>query len=135
DKIIAIGFCWGGRYVLLLSKDDSPARVDVAVAYHPSFVVNADVEGITRTPVAVFKGDQDDIMDDAALDEIEKILRGQLGDKLFVKRYKDAVHGFAVRGDDQQPRERGFKEDAANEGIKFAQKWVSNPTSVSSAGV
>jgi hypothetical protein len=67
--------------------------------------------------------------------QIEKILRGQLGDKLFVKRYKDAVHGFAVRGDDQQPRERGFKEDAANEGIKFAQKWVSNPTSMSSAGV
>jgi hypothetical protein len=67
--------------------------------------------------------------------QIEKILRGQLGDKLLVKRYKDAVHGFAVRGDDQQPRERGFKEDAANEGIKFAQKWVSNPTSVSSAGI
>jgi dienelactone hydrolase len=73
DKIIAIGFCWGGRYVLLLSKDDSPARVDVAVAYHPSFVVNADVEGITRTPVAVFKGDQDDIMDDAALDEVGEV--------------------------------------------------------------
>ena len=67
--------------------------------------------------------------------QIEKILRGQLGDKLLVKRYKDAVHGFAVRGDDQKPRERGFKEDAANEGIKFAQKWVSRPTSVSSAGI
>jgi hypothetical protein len=45
----------------------------VAVAYHPSFVVNADVEGITRTPVAVFKGDQDDIMDDAALDEVGEV--------------------------------------------------------------
>jgi hypothetical protein len=46
----------------------------VGVAYHPSFVVNPDVEGITKTPVAVFKGDQDDIMDDAALDEVGEVL-------------------------------------------------------------
>lgn len=35
-----------------------PSKVDVVIANHPSFVVDADVESVER-PVAFLKGDQD----------------------------------------------------------------------------
>lgn len=35
-----------------------PAKVDVVIANHPSFVVDADVESVD-VPVAFLKGDQD----------------------------------------------------------------------------
>lgn len=55
-KIIAVGFCWGARYALLMAQ--KPSKVDVVIANHPSFAVNADVESV-QVPVAFLKGDQD----------------------------------------------------------------------------
>lgn len=108
---------------LLLAQDASPAKVDVAVANHPSFLVLDDVKPISNTPVAIFKGDKDAMMDESALDEVEGNLKERLGGKLLVKRYPNAVHGFTVRGDDMIPEEKKQKEDAANEGIQFVKKY------------
>lgn len=54
--------------------------------------------------------------------QFEKLLKSNLGEKLLVKRFPEAVHGFAVRGDDKQPREKGYKEEGAKVGISFVQK-------------
>lgn len=35
-----------------------------------------------------------------------------MGDKLLVKKFKDAPHGFAVRGDDMVESEKAQKEEA-----------------------
>lgn len=121
-KVGAVGFCWGGRYSLILAQEDSPARVDVAIANHPSFLVNADVEPIKSVPVAIFKGTEDAMMDEKALDEVEEILKKNLsGDKLLVQRFPGAVHGFTIRGDAVGP-ERDDKEAANNAAFKFVKK-------------
>jgi len=123
-KIAAIGFCWGGRYALLLAQSESPAKVDVTVAFHPSFLVNADVEPITSTPVAILKGTSDDMMADSAMDEVVEILKKNLGEsKVLAKKYDDAVHGFAVRGDDMIEKEKKQKEDGNKEGMDWVAKW------------
>jgi hypothetical protein len=44
--------------------------------------------------------------------QLEGNLRPRLGDKLLVKKFKDAPHGFAVRGDDMNPGEKAQKEEA-----------------------
>jgi dienelactone hydrolase len=54
---------------------------------------------------------------------VEEILKKNLGDKYQFKRYKDAVHGFTVRGDDMIEKEKKQKEEAAEDGIKFVKKW------------
>ncbi|KAK6905254.1 hypothetical protein I203_106074 [Kwoniella mangroviensis CBS 8507] len=122
-KIATIGYCWGGRYALVLAQDDSPARVDVAVATHPSFLVNDDVKPITKVPVAILKGTADAMMTDEALDEVEGILRGNLGDKLVVKKYPDAVHGFSVRGDLENGQEKAQKEEVTKDTTDFVSKY------------
>ncbi|WWC66802.1 uncharacterized protein I206_100708 [Kwoniella pini CBS 10737] len=122
-KTGTIGFCWGGRYSLVLAQDDSPARVDVAVACHPSFLVNDDVKPITKVPCAIYKGTADAMMTDEALDEVETILKGNLGDKLSVKKFPDAVHGFSVRGDLENGKEKAQKEEVTKDTVDFISKY------------
>lgn len=57
NKIIAVGFCWGARYALIMAQ--SPSKVDVVIANHPSFVSKDDLKEIKDVPVAFFKGDKD----------------------------------------------------------------------------
>ncbi|KAL7424010.1 hypothetical protein Q5752_001595 [Cryptotrichosporon argae] len=121
-KVAAVGYCWGGRYALLQAQDDAPGRADVAVAFHPSFLVETDVEPIKTVPVAILKGDQDDILSEPALDGIERVLDTNLGTRALVKRYKDAVHGFAIRGDDMIESEKRQKEDAHDVAMKFVNE-------------
>ena len=86
-----------------------------------------DVQGISNVPIAFFKGTADWMFSDSFLDQVstpkvtmvfvlmiqlENNLRPRLGDKLLVKRFKDAPHGFAVRGDDMNPGEKAQKEEA-----------------------
>jgi len=67
---------------------------------------------------------------------LEGDLRPRLGDKLLVKKFKDAPHGFAVRGDDMIASEKAQKEEAYvlmttelmcrnNDGMTFVKKWFS----------
>ncbi|WWD19459.1 hypothetical protein CI109_103919 [Kwoniella shandongensis] len=121
-KVAAIGYCWGARYCMLLAQDTSPVKVDVAIGNHPSFLTQDDVKPITSIPCAIFKGDVDDIMSDSQLEAIEEILRPKLGDNLFVKLYPDAVHGFAVRGDMEDGREKAQKEDVNKIAMDFVAK-------------
>jgi hypothetical protein len=54
----------------LAANDDSPAKVDVAIAFHPSFLVEADLKNITSVPCAIFKGDQDDMLSEDQLNQV-----------------------------------------------------------------
>jgi predicted esterase len=55
---------------LLLANDDSPVKVDVAIAFHPSFLVEADLKNINSIPVAIFAGMEDDMM---SVDQLNKV--------------------------------------------------------------
>lgn len=109
---------WCSCQSLILAQENSPARVDVAISNHPceslvaawhrrktscvfavtcrttltaAFLVNADVEPIKSVPVAIFKGTDDAMMDEKALDDVEEILKKNLSaDKLLVQRFPGA---------------------------------------------
>ncbi|WWD22534.1 hypothetical protein CI109_107027 [Kwoniella shandongensis] len=122
-KIAAVGYCWGGRYVALLAHDDSPARIDVGVSTHPSFMVADDLKPITKVPIAIYKGGKDAMVTDDGLKEFEGILREQLGDKVETKIYPKGVHGFAVRGDMEDPTEKAEKEEVTKDSLDFIAKY------------
>lgn len=62
---------------------------------------------------------------DDALKELADIVKKNVGDdKVLVKIYPNAVHGFTVRGDDMVESEKKQKEDAAKLGMEFAQKYI-----------
>ena len=40
SKIGSVGFCWGGRYTILLSSSNDYPHLDAGVANHPSMLVS-----------------------------------------------------------------------------------------------
>jgi len=123
-KIVTVGFCWGGRYSLLLANDDSPVKTDVAIAFHPSFLVEADLKNINSIPVGIFAGEEDDMLSVDQLNKFEQDLKTRLGDRLQVEKYPGAVHGFAVRGDDMVASEKKTKEDSHDHAFKFVKRFL-----------
>jgi predicted esterase len=95
----------------------------VAVSFHPSFLVEADIKTITDVPVAIYLGTQDDMMSVSALDGLSDVLSANLGERYEAKKIEDAVHGFAVRGDDLDEKEKGHKEEGNRAAIAFVKKW------------
>jgi len=110
-KIGAVGFCWGGRYAVLLAHEGTDPYVDAAVACHPSFLsIPSEIEKIEK-PVAVEVGDQDDILKMPEVEKIQEIFKSK--PQCEIEVYPDQVHGFAVRGDLSKESDKKAKEKAA----------------------
>ena len=110
-KISAVGFCWGGRYAILLAHEGVEPYVDAAVVLHPSFLsIPNEIEKIGK-PVSIEVGDSDDIMKMPDVEKIKEIFKNKLQCEIEV--YEDQVHEFSVRGDLSKERDRKAKEKAA----------------------
>ncbi|KAI9678029.1 MAG: hypothetical protein M1817_005973 [Caeruleum heppii] len=118
------GFCWGGKYAVELTHPtattpDGKPLVDVAFTAHPSFVkVPEDVEKVRR-PLSIAIGTKDMVMNVKAIERVQDVLAGLEKKERVVSEvvvYEGAKHGFAVRGNpgDEKEKEHGQKaEDQA----------------------
>lgn len=57
-KIGTVGFCWGGRYSMLLVSDNDYPTLDAAVANHPSFLAVPDEVKAVSKPTLIQIGDK-----------------------------------------------------------------------------
>jgi len=120
-KIGAIGFCWGGRYALVLSGEGS---VDAAVSNHPAMASEADYAGITK-PTQINVGTNDIFLPNETVDKVKKELEASKADLAFeINVFEDAVHGFAVRGDITNPKEKENKDASANATLRWFNKYL-----------
>ncbi|KZV88944.1 dienelactone hydrolase [Exidia glandulosa HHB12029] len=121
ESIGAIGFCWGGRYAMLLAADGS---VEAIVANHPSMVsLPAEAEAIKK-PVQINIGDKDAMVDEAGIKTFQEVLAKKTDVPSEVNVFPGAVHGFTVRGDTESPEERERKEKATQNAIAWFQKYL-----------
>ena len=110
-KVGAVGFCWGGRYAVLFTREGVSPFVDAAVAMHPSFLkIPEEIENVTK-PVLIQVGDADAIMGAPDIQKTQEIFKGKSDCEIVV--YPDQVHGFSVRGDLSVESDRKAKEKAA----------------------
>jgi dienelactone hydrolase len=121
NKVGALGFCWGGRYAILAAHGE----VDAAFACHPSLVsIPADFEGVTR-PLGLAVGDKDSLLDESQISKIKEILNGKKDVPNEVKVYQDQVHGFALRSDWSDEKDKKAMDDAEKQGIVWFEKYLS----------
>jgi len=118
-KLFSVGFCWGARYSILFAVDGA---FDAVVGCHPSFLsIPTDLEGTTK-PISIAVGDKDTIM---SIDEVRKCrdALNKMPQPTEVEIYPDAIHGFTIRGDIENTKEKEQKEQAVNQVIRWFKKF------------
>ncbi|KAL9612809.1 MAG: hypothetical protein Q9167_002592 [Letrouitia subvulpina] len=135
DKVGAIGFCFGGRYAVLQahgqSKDASGSSVgsvggvDAAYACHPSLVtIPGDFEPVS-VPLSMAQGTRDSLLDMASVGKIQDILAQKTQVPHEIRLYEDQVHGFTLRSDWSNEKDKKAMDDATQQGIEWFEKYLS----------
>lgn len=139
DRIGVAGFCWGGKFAVLLcdaatySTDDGKSLIDFAFTAHPSNLsLPTDIEKAIL-PLRICQGSEDFVLNMDGVRQIEGIFaakeeqlpQSQKG-KFLITVVEGAKHGFAVRGNlgIQEEVEHGMV--AEDEAVKWFQKWLSS---------
>ncbi|CAN9193374.1 unnamed protein product [Alternaria alternata] len=136
-KIGMVGFCWGGKYAVRTGLESSMIEmegvkrplVDAIVALHPShLVVPDDVEDL-MVPTSFGWGVEDFAVSYETKSKVEAChAKAQKERKEFPeiehKSYKPGRHGFAVRGNPDDPQERKALEDSEKQVLAWFERWL-----------
>jgi dienelactone hydrolase len=138
-KIGAAGFCWGGKYTILLAANTPSSRVirhesqasspalealiDCGFTAHPSMVsVPKDIEPVT-VPLSVAVGNEDMAMSTPLIQQMKEILEKKKDDHEVVIM-PGAKHGFAVRTDPEEPLQMECADKAEVQAISWFSRWL-----------
>ncbi|KAF2398941.1 alpha/beta-hydrolase [Trichodelitschia bisporula] len=119
-QIGAVGYCFGGRYVVrFLAKGRG---VDAGFLAHPSGVEKGEWESVSGA-VSVAAAETDSAFPAAKRHEAEDVLKGKAV-PYQVTLYSGVEHGFAVRGEVTDKKKRFAKEGAFLQAIRWFDEWV-----------
>ncbi|KAK0383349.1 hypothetical protein NLU13_9262 [Sarocladium strictum] len=136
-KIGIVGFCWGGRYAIRAAKREYTVKVDgqevplvnAAVGLHPSSLAYpVDVEDLA-VPVSFGWGEEDKFIKIEQKGQVEAIhekarAAGEKLPEIEHKVYKPGRHGFAVRGNPDDPAERRCLEESEKQVLTWFDRWL-----------
>ncbi|KAF2866036.1 dienelactone hydrolase [Massariosphaeria phaeospora] len=129
-----VGMCWGGKYAIRAGLEhnkidiegDKVPLVDAAVALHPSnLVLPEDVQALA-VPVSFGWGVEDSAVDFKLKGKIQDIhanaaKAGKTVPEMEHKDYTPGRHGFAVRGNPEDPQEKACLEDSVKQVLQWFQ--------------
>ncbi|KAF2477669.1 alpha/beta-hydrolase [Lindgomyces ingoldianus] len=137
QKIGMVGFCWGGKYAIRAGLENNMIEidgkkmplVDAAVALHPSNLCFPDDVEALVVPVTFGWGLEDTGVKIEQKGKVEEIhskakKNGRKLPEIEHKVYKPGRHGFAVRGNPDDPLERACLEDSMTQGLDWLAKWL-----------
>lgn len=121
--VMAAGFCWGGKHVIMLTQQSEAHLVDGVFTAHPSaLTLPLDIDNV-RKPVSIAVGTKDNWL---SLDQIREVKKtfGRLdkevpGMKSEVITYDGATHGFSVRIDMENPNQVEQAQKAEQQAIDW----------------
>lgn len=120
-KVGAIGFCWGATSCLYLaSKEAGAEQVDAVAFAHPSLIEASDFERIDRP--GLFMTCEVDPMFPKDKQEASKVVCEQRAKEGVFTRfsyYPRAVHGWSIKGDEEDGYSAKAMNHAAAEAIGF----------------
>lgn len=137
QKIGISGFCWGGKYAIRAALEtnridvdgEKVPLVDAAVALHPSnLILPEDVED-PAVPITFGWGLKDEGVKIETKGKVEDIhakaaAAGKKLPEIVHKVYTPGRHGFAVRGNPDDPEERACLEESATQALEWFQRWL-----------
>lgn len=121
------GFCWGGKFVTLMAHgtdktDGGRDLIDAGFTAHPSFLdIPADLDAVTL-PYSAALGTSDMNLHGETIEKFKKALQGKMD--VEVVEYEGAKHGFAVRGDPNDEKEKKQGMEAEEQAVRFFTKYL-----------
>ena len=127
------GFCWGGKFVVLLCADvektsSGKSLIDAGYTAHPSqLVIPIDIDNV-KLPLCISNGTLDIQLKPEGMETIKGIFKEkekELGTGKFeMNVIEGARHGFAIRGNpgDEEEKKRG--QLAEDQAVEFFKRWV-----------
>ncbi|KKK17017.1 hypothetical protein ARAM_003403 [Aspergillus rambellii] len=136
-KIGMVGFCWGGKYAVRAGLESNMVEVDGAkvplvdavVALHPSHLaIPGDVKTLV-VPVSFGWGREDSFVDIGQMAAVQGLhaslaKTGRELPDMAHQEYKPGRHGFAVRGNPDDPLERACLEDSVTQVLTWFARWL-----------
>lgn len=120
EKIATTGYCFGGRYAFRFVADGKGANV--AFAAHPSLLQDDEILA-AEGAVSVAAAEMDGLMPAERRHEIETLLQSS-GVEYQMSLYSGTFHGFGVRADVSDPRQKFAKESAFLQAVMWFKAWV-----------
>ncbi|KAK5625656.1 hypothetical protein RRF57_001372 [Xylaria bambusicola] len=121
SRIATTGYCFGGRFAFRWLAEGT--GVSVGFAAHPSNLQNEEIVAITN-PVAIAHADNDSANPAARQAEINALLLKNTTQPYTVSLYGGNSHGFGVRANISDPRQKFGKEQAFFQAVRFFDTWV-----------
>ncbi|KAI0517796.1 dienelactone hydrolase [Xylaria bambusicola] len=121
SRIATTGYCFGGRFAFRWLAEGT--GVSVGFAAHPSNLQNEEIVAITN-PVAIAHADNDSANPAARQAEINALLLKNTTQPYTVSLYGGNSHGFGVRANVSDPRQKFGKEQAFFQAVRFFDTWV-----------
>ncbi|KAL3433955.1 hypothetical protein BDV09DRAFT_205060 [Aspergillus tetrazonus] len=136
-KIGMVGFCWGGKYAIRAGLEENMIDVDGArvplvdavVALHPSHLaIPEDVKTLV-VPVSYGWGVEDSFVGFKQKNMVKGVhadnkASGREVPEMAHHEYKPGRHGFAVRGNPDDPQERKCLEDSVTQVLTWFGRWL-----------
>eukprot|EP00898_Chlorokybus_atmophyticus_P007805 jgi/Chlat1/8025/Chrsp7S07763 len=119
EKIGAFGFCWGGKYTTQYAAD--PSKIQAAAALHGSFLKIETVKEHKVPVLYVFAGN-DEYYPKEFVQELQQTIKSTPPHDF--KEYAGVGHGFAVRGDLNDPTTAKAQDAALEETINWFKKHL-----------
>lgn len=136
-KIGMVGFCWGGKYAIRAGLESNmidingtkTPLVNAVVALHPSHLsLPDDVEALV-VPVSYGWGQEDQGVSIETKGKVEDVHKraqqtGRKVPEMYHKVYKPGRHGFAVRGNPDDPQERACLEESEKQALEWMDRYL-----------
>ncbi|KFY92191.1 hypothetical protein V498_05123 [Pseudogymnoascus sp. VKM F-4517 (FW-2822)] len=139
QRVGAIGYCFGGRYVIRLLAE---GKIEAGVVNHPSFFTLDEVSALGRPvgdkseeaeadgekarvwkPLAIFAAETDDILSEEKRRATEDRLK-EGGVTWMCTTYAGTLHGFSVRGDLSDPVVKFARDSALDGAVKWFNEYL-----------
>ncbi|KAK4168325.1 dienelactone hydrolase [Cladorrhinum sp. PSN259] len=118
EKLGAVGYCFGAKYVARHYKDG----IQVGYFAHPSFVDEDELAAITG-PLSIAAAETDAIFPAEKRHKSEEILK-KTGHPYQINLYSGVEHGFSVRGDPNNKLQRFAREQAFLQAVAWFDGYL-----------
>lgn len=114
------GYCWGGRFAVRFAQQTD--AVDVASCAHPAQLRLPEDLELLKRPVCFVLSEEDrelGVKERAGMLKILETKKEREGYTYALKMFEGTVHGFAVRGQDDDPEVRVKRQEAFRMACEF----------------